>query len=64
MDITTINDAVVYRQPCLCMPNNVLVFVTVPLPPTDVQLSLEFNNGTPNISASWMVSYSFVVYIV
>ncbi|XP_065917101.1 protein sidekick-1-like isoform X2 [Dysidea avara] len=27
---------------------------TVPLPPTDVQLSLEFNNGTPNISASWM----------
>ena len=36
--------------------NNVLVFVTVPLPPTDVQLNLEFDNGTPNINALWMVN--------
>ncbi|XP_065917154.1 uncharacterized protein [Dysidea avara] len=27
---------------------------TVPFPPTDVRLNLEFNNGTPNITASWI----------
>jgi len=36
--------------------NNVLVFVAVPLPPTDVRLNLEFDNGTPNINALWMVN--------
>jgi len=37
------------------------IFVTVPLPPTDVQLNLEFDNGMPNINALWMVS-SFIVF--
>ncbi|XP_065917043.1 uncharacterized protein [Dysidea avara] len=31
----------------------VMTMPTVPLPPTDIQLSLEFNNGTPSINASW-----------
>ena len=34
-----------------------LVYFTVPLPPTDVQLGLEFYNGTPSINAIWMVSF-------
>jgi len=38
------------------------MFVIVPLPPTDIQLSLEFNNGTPSINASWQVSCN--VYFV
>ena len=35
----------------------ILVYFTVPLPPTDFQLSLEFYNGTPSINAIWMVSF-------
>ena len=39
------------------------MFVTVPLPPTDVRLNLEFDNGIPNINALWMVSYKEVVLL-
>ena len=37
--------------------NNVICsFLTVPFPPTDVQLSLKFVNEEVNINATWMVS--------
>ena len=42
---------------------NLLLLITVPLPPTDVQLHLRFDNGTPNITASWMVRDIYFEYI-
>ena len=39
------------------------LFYTVPLPPTDVQLGLEFYNGTPSINAIWMVSFMDIEWV-
>ena len=42
---------------------NLLLFNTVPLPPTDVQLNLRFDNEMPNITASWMETDVYFEYI-